>query len=154
MVAHGMSGDAAMKVEAVLQGKGREVVTIPPTLSVAEAVDVIHKRRIGAVVVVDEDRDTLGIFSERDLVRGIAEVGRQVLDLPVSEVMTMVVHTCTRNHTVAEVMGMMTRRRIRHIPVVEDGELVGIVSIGDAVKARIAETELEANALKEYITAG
>jgi CBS domain-containing protein len=96
----------------------------------------------------------LGIFSERDLVRGISEIGPRVLELPVSEVMTMVIHSCTRGHTVNEVMGMMTRRRIRHIPVIENGALMGIVSIGDVVKARIAEAELEASALKEYIAAG
>ena len=143
-----------MKVEAVLQGKGHNVVTIAPTLTVAEAVDMIHKQRIGAVVVTGTDAGALGIFSERDLVRGIAEIGSRVLDLPVGEVMTMVIHSCTRGHTVNEVMGMMTRRRIRHIPVIENGVLLGIVSIGDVVKARIAEAELEANALKEYITAG
>jgi CBS domain-containing protein len=142
-----------MKVEAVLSGKGREVVTIAPTVTVADAVDVIHTKRIGAVVVTADD-GSYGIFSERDLVRGIAEQGARVLDMPVGDVMTAVVHSCTRGNTVQDVMGMMTRRRIRHIPVIEDGELLGIVSIGDAVKARIAETELEANALKEYITAG
>jgi CBS domain-containing protein len=143
-----------MKVEAVLQGKGRDVVTVASTLTVAEAVDMIHKRRIGAVVVAGPDAGALGIFSERDLVRGIAEIGPRVLELPVSEVMTMVIHSCTRSHTVNEVMGMMTRRRIRHIPVIENGALLGIVSIGDVVKARIAEAELEASALKEYIAAG
>jgi CBS domain-containing protein len=142
-----------MKVEAVLQGKGRNVFTIAPTVTVAEAVDTIHNRRIGAVVIIDGDTGTLGIFSERDLVRGIAELGARVLDLPVGEVMTQVIHSCTRGHTVNEVMEMMTRRRIRHIPVIEDGTLLGIVSIGDAVKARIAEAELEASALKDYIAA-
>ncbi|MBI1181638.1 MAG: CBS domain-containing protein [Alphaproteobacteria bacterium] len=141
-----------MKVEAVLQGKGRDVVTVAPSATVAEAVDVIHNKRIGAVLVVGDG--TMGIFSERDVVRGIAETGREMLDRPVSEFMTSVVHSCTRSNTVQEVMGMMTRRRIRHVPVIEDGVLLGIVSIGDAVKARIAETELEASALKEYITAG
>jgi CBS domain-containing protein len=142
-----------MKVEAVLQGKGRDVITLAPTVTVAEAVDMIHKRRIGAVVIVGTDSGTLGIFSERDLVRGIAEIGPRVLEQPVSEVMTMVIHSCTRGHTVNEVMEMMTRRRIRHIPVIENGILLGIVSIGDAVKARIAEAELEASALKDYIAA-
>ncbi len=116
-------------------------------------MDTIHTRRIGAVVVTGPDSATLGIFSERDLVRGIAEIGPSVLEQPVSEVMTMVVQSCTRSHTVNEVMEMMTRRRIRHIPVIENGMLLGIVSIGDAVKARIAEAELEASALKEYIAA-
>ena len=143
-----------MKVEAVLQGKGREVITIAPTMTVADAVDMIHRNRIGAVVITGTDSGALGIFSERDLVRGIAEVGPRVLDLPVADIMTMVIHSCTRAHSVSEVMEMMTRRRIRHIPVIEDGQLLGIVSIGDAVKARIAEAELEASALKEYITAG
>ncbi len=142
-----------MKVEAVLQGKGRDVITLAPTVTVAEAVDMIHRRRIGAVVITGSDDGALGIFSERDLVRGIAEIGPRVLDLPVREVMTMVIHSCTRSHTVNEVMAMMTRRRIRHIPVIENGVLLGIVSIGDAVKARIAEVEFEASALKDYISA-
>ncbi|MGE0669168.1 MAG: CBS domain-containing protein [Sphingomonadales bacterium] len=142
-----------MKVEAVLHGKGREVITLAPSVTVAEAVDMIHKRRIGAVVIANADQSVAGIFSERDLVRGIAEIGPRVLDQPVSDVMTEVIHSCTRSHTVNEVMEMMTRRRIRHIPVIENGTLLGIVSIGDAVKARIAEAELEASALKEYIAA-
>ena len=143
-----------MKIEAVLQGKGREVMTIGPSTAVADAVEIIHKRRIGALVVTGGDGGVQGIFSERDVVDGLAKHGGRSLDFPVRENMTELVHTCTREHSVNDVMEMMTRRRIRHIPVVESTELLGIVSIGDLVKARIAETEQEAEALKEYISTG
>lgn len=142
------------KVEAVLKTKGREVLTVGPDQSVTEAVDLIHTKRIGAVVVTGDDGDVLGIFSERDLIRGVAETGPSVVDQPVRTLMTELVHVCTPNNTMTEVMGMMTRRRIRHLPVLDEGALVGIISIGDAVKARIAETEMEAETLKEYIATG
>ena len=143
-----------MKIESVLQTKGRDVITISPSATVADAVDTIHKRRIGALVVTGGDGGVLGIFSERDVMDGLAKHGARTLDSEVRENMTELVHSCTRANTVVEVMSMMTRRRIRHIPVVERSELLGIVSIGDLVKARIAETESEANALKEYIATG
>ena len=141
-------------VETVLKTKGREVLTVGPDQSVTEAVDLIHTKRIGAVIVTGEDGAVLGIFSERDLIRGVAETGPSVVNQPVSTLMTELVHVCSPGNTMTEVMGMMTRRRIRHLPVLDDGELVGIISIGDAVKARIAETEMEAETLKEYIATG
>ncbi len=143
-----------MKIESVLQEKGRDVITISPGAKVADAVDTIHKRRIGALVVTGGDGGVLGIFSERDVMDGLAKHGARTLSTEVRENMTELVHSCTRSDTVVEVMGMMTRRRIRHIPVVERSELLGLVSIGDLVKARIAETESEAEALKEYIATG
>lgn len=143
-----------MRVETILQRKGRDIVTLSPDVAVFEAVRVLCQHRIGAVVVTDSEGAVCGIFSERDLIMGINEKGAGLLDASVSTVMTTEVHTCTRNHTVIEVMEMMTRRRIRHIPVVEDGALLGLVSIGDAVKNRIAETESEADAMREYIATG
>ena len=143
-----------MKVEAVLKEKGRDVVTIGPEATVAQAVDLIHTRRIGAAVVTDSGGTVLGIFSERDVIRGIAESGRDVMDHQVRDLMTSDIHSCTPMDSVNDVMAMMTRRRIRHIPVINGGELHGLISIGDAVKARIAETEHEAEALKEYIATG
>lgn len=143
-----------MKVETILQRKGRDVVTISPDTTVAEAVSVVCKRRIGAVIVVGSDGGVQGIFSERDLIMGINDSGAEILRMPVSDVMTKEVHSCTRQNTVIEVMEMMTRRRIRHVPVIEAGTLIGLVSIGDAVKHRIAETENEAEALRDYIATG
>lgn len=143
-----------MKVETILQRKGRDVVTISPDTTVAEAVSVVCKRRIGAVIVVGGDGGVQGIFSERDLIMGINDSGAEILRMPVRDVMTKEVHSCTRQNTVIEVMEMMTRRRIRHVPVIEAGTLIGLVSIGDAVMHRIAETEHEAEALRDYIATG
>lgn len=144
-----------MTVETVLNSKGRDVVTVAPDHSVAQAVEIIHTKRIGAVVVTGEGGAVMGIFSERDLIRGVAENGVAVVEQPVHTLMTELVHSCRVHHTVIDVMEMMTRRRIRHIPVLDDDDrLIGIVSIGDAVKARIAQTESEAEALKEYIATG
>lgn len=143
-----------MKVETILQRKGRDVVTISPDTTVAEAVSVVCKRRIGAVIVVGGDGGVQGIFSERDLIMGVNDRGAEILRTPVRDVMTKEVHSCTRQNTVIEVMEMMTRRRIRHVPVIEAGTLIGLVSIGDAVKHRIAETENEAEALRDYIATG
>ena len=109
-------------------------------------------RCFGAVVVCDSAGDIKGIVSERDIVRGICQHGVGVMDKAVSTIMTSQVHTCTGRESVIEVMEMMTGRRIGHIPVVEDGRLRGIISIGDVVKKRIADAEQEAQALREYIT--
>jgi CBS domain-containing protein len=143
-----------MRVQNILTSKGREVVTIKPDTSVRQAIAVLCERRIGAVVITGGDQMIDGIFSERDLIRGINEQGAGVLDRPVRDIMTREVQTCTRFDEVVDVMGLMTRRRFRHIPVVENGKLIGLVSIGDAVKARIADAEHEAEALKEYIATG
>ena len=143
-----------MKIQSILRSKGRDVITVRPETSVREAVSIICEKRIGAVVVLGEDRMIDGIFSERDLIRGINTRGASVLDLSVRDIMTREVQTCTRFDDVVDVMGLMTRRRFRHIPVVEQGRLIGLVSIGDAVKARIANAENEAEALREYIATG
>jgi CBS domain-containing protein len=143
-----------MKIQSILNTKGRDVITVSPETTVRDAVSVICEKRIGAVVVVGEDRMIDGIFSERDLIRGINETGADVLDKPVKDIMTREVQTCGRFDAIVDVMGLMTRRRFRHIPVVENGKLIGLVSIGDAVKARIADAESEAEALKEYISTG
>ena len=143
-----------MRVQNILTSKGREVVTIKSDTSVRQAIAVLCERRIGAVVITGGDQMIDGIFSERDLIRGINEQGAGVLDRPIRDIMTRKVQTCTRFDEVVDVMGLMTRRRFRHIPVVENGKLIGLVSIGDAVKARIADAEHEAEALKEYIATG
>jgi len=139
-----------MQVENILQSKGRAVITVTARASIAEAVDLLNKHRIGAVVVTDGSK-VAGILSERDVVRHLGKDWSALAARPVSDVMTKTVVTAGPRATVAELMEKMTERRIRHIPVVEAGDLVGIVSIGDVVKRKIEETEQEATALKEYI---
>src|SRR3569623_2012796 len=139
-----------MQVENILQSKGRAVHTVSADTLLAAAVDMLTERRIGAVVVLD-GKKVAGILSERDVVRHLGKDWTALASRPVRDVMTKAVVTTGRYATVAEVMEQMTERRIRHLPVVESGELVGIVSIGDVVKRKIEETEQEATALKEYI---
>jgi CBS domain-containing protein len=139
-----------MQVENILQSKGRAVHTIATGATVADAVELLNTRKIGAVVVTDTGK-VAGIVSERDVVRHLGKDWAALASRPVSEVMTKAVVTTGRYATIAEVMEKMTDKRIRHLPVVEGGELVGIVSIGDVVKRKIEETEQEADALKQYI---
>ena len=140
-----------MQVENILQSKGRAVHTVAARATIAEAVDILNSRRIGAVVVVTDAGKVAGILSERDIVRHLGKDWTALGSKPVSEVMTKNVVTMNRQATVTEVMERMTERRIRHLPIVDYGDLVGIVSIGDVVKRKIEETEQEALALKEYI---
>jgi CBS domain-containing protein len=140
-----------MTVNDILLHKGSEVITIEPTATVAAAVRMLAQRRIGALLVTGADRRIVGIISERDIVRVLDETGPAVLDTPVAEVMTRKVVTCGRHETIADIMERVTGGRFRHVPVIEDGRLAGIVSIGDVVKARLSELEHEQNALREYI---
>lgn len=142
-----------MKVRDILAHKGSAVVTVRPDTTVATAVHRLMLERIGALIVSDDGSRVLGIVSERDIVRVVAERGAEALapDLTVEEIMTRHVLTCGLEDTVKDLMTTMTQRRIRHLPVVESGKLVGIVSIGDVVKNRLEEVELEANVLREYI---
>lgn len=140
-----------MQVENILQSKGRFVHTLPTGATIAQAVELLNTRKIGAVVVTTDQGKVAGILSERDVVRHLGKDWTSLATKPVSDVMTKDVVTMSRRATVAEVMERMTERRIRHLPIVDNGELVGIVSIGDVVKRKIEETEQEANALKEYI---
>ncbi len=142
-----------MKVRDILAHKGSAVVTVRPDTSVATAVHRLMLERIGALIVSDDGSRVLGIVSERDIVRVVAERGAEALapDLTLEEIMTRHVLTCGLEDTVKDLMTTMTQRRIRHLPVVESGKLVGIVSIGDVVKNRLEEVELEANVLREYI---
>lgn len=141
-----------MSVETILASKGREVVTIDPDTTLANAVRILDERRIGAAVVVDQSGAVLGIFSERDMVRAVAERQAAALDEPVSLRMTREIVTCSSSSPVDEIMGIMTTGKFRHVPVVEAGKLGGIVSIGDIVKHRIAEVEAEHKAMRDYIT--
>jgi CBS domain-containing protein len=140
-----------MTVKAILNVKGSEVVTIEPTASIAAAVKRLAERRIGALVVQGADNRVVGIVSERDIVIALAEQGAGILDAPVSQVMTRKVETCEQSETVASVMERMTTGKFRHLPVVEQNRLAGIISIGDVVKHRLGEIERETAALRDYI---
>lgn len=140
-----------MSVEHILSGKGRDVVTIAPDRTLADAAQCLSTRRIGAVVVVDGSGGVLGIISERDVVRAVAESGAEGLAAPVSSRMTAKVVTCGPTSSIDEIMGLMTDGKFRHVPVIEGGKLAGIVSIGDVVKQRLADVESEHRALRDYI---
>jgi CBS domain-containing protein len=140
-----------MNVEHILSEKGRVVMTIAPQASLMEAARMLTEKRIGAVVVADAGNPVLGILSERDIVRAIAANGTGALDEPVSRYMTSKVVTCTSRWPINDLMETMTRGKFRHVPVVEDGRLIGIASIGDVVKYRVAEIETESRALRDYI---
>lgn len=142
-----------MLVQAILQQKGSRVVTIGADASVADAARRLVEERIGALVIAEEGK-VRGILSERDIVRGLAEKGTAVLDVPVHSLMTHEVSTCSLDDDVPSLMRTMTDRRIRHLPVLENGALAGIVSIGDVVRHRVEELELEARTLHDYIETG
>ena len=139
-----------MQVETILQSKGRAVATVSARLTVADAVAELNTRRIGAVVVTENGR-VAGILSERDIVRHLGKDWASLATRPVADIMTRDVVTTHSRATLDDVMELMTERRIRHLPVMDGGELVGIVSIGDVVKRKIEATEQEARALREYI---
>jgi CBS domain-containing protein len=138
-----------MDVEGILRSKGAAVITIRPDASVAELIRGLRDERIGAMVVSEDGWHVEGIVSERDVVRELANRGPGVLNARVSALMTRDVATCTPRDGVKQVMAEMTRRRVRHLPVVQDGRLCGIVSIGDVVKNRLEEMATETNVLRE-----
>ena len=140
-----------MTVKAILDEKGRDVVTVSPEISVTDAGKQLSKHKIGAIVVVDPSDKICGILSERDIVRAIAESGPSVLDNAVSTVMTSQVKVCEEDFTVNQLMEMMTEGRFRHLPVETDGKIGGIISIGDVVRMRIEQVEREAEEIKAYI---
>lgn len=142
-----------MNVQSILGGKGTDVATIGQTATLAEATHALGERRIGALVVSGDGRAIEGIISERDIVRATAAGGAGALDASVGSVMSTDVVTCTAGDGVDRLMSLMTARRIRHLPVVDDqGRLAGIVSIGDVVKARLTELEHENQQLTQYIS--
>lgn len=140
-----------MTVKAILDAKGRDVVTVEPTMTLAEAARLLAEKRIGAVVVTKAGAKIAGILSERDIVRQIGLRGAAALDESISSAMTAKVKTCQEGHTVNQVMEIMTRGRFRHLPVEREGMLAGIVSIGDVVKQRIEDVEREAEEIRHYI---
>ena len=143
-----------MLVRSLLKDKGGEVFTVSPDISVLEAARELREKRIGAVIVCDAQNNLVGVLSERDIVRSLAEQGEAALKGSVADLMTQDVKTCGLDDSIDGIMGLMTGRRFRHVPVMDAGKLVGIVSIGDVVKHKIAEAELEAQSLKDYIATG
>ena len=143
-----------MQVRHILQEKGRHIIAIAEGATMGEAASMLAEKRIGVVLVKNGETALAGILSERDVVRAVAADGAQALARPVSSYMTRNVATCTEADTVEDLMEMMTRGRFRHLPVLDGAKtLCGLVSIGDVVKSRIAETLNEANSLRDYISA-
>jgi CBS domain-containing protein len=140
-----------MNVEQLLGDKGREVISVQPHRTLAEVISTLTEKRIGAVAVMGADGALVGILSERDIIRALGERGAAALESPVSRAMTAKVVTCRTQTSIDELMELMTSGRFRHVPVVEDGRVVGMVSIGDVVKHRVAAIEAESRAMRDYI---
>lgn len=143
-----------MYVETILRTKGRNVATVPPGETIAGAASRMKQEKIGALVVSDDGVTVLGILSERDIARAVAEHGAGLGAMRVEQLMSRNVVTCAPADSIAEIMSVMTERRFRHLPVVEGGVMCGLISIGDVVKIRLEEVEQEAVALREYISGG
>jgi CBS domain-containing protein len=140
-----------MTVRTILADKGREILTIEPAATLTEAAKLLAERRIGAALILGADLRLVGIISERDIVQAIAARGTTALDEPVSQTMTRKVETCNERETISSIMERMTKGKFRHVPVVDQGRLIGIVSIGDVVKHRLQEMECESAAMRDYI---
>ena len=143
-----------MKLFNILNDKGGDDFTLKASSTLQEAARILDQKRIGAAVAVDSKGRLAGVLSERDIVRRVAESGAAALSMKVSDAMTRDVITAAPDMSIDDALEQMTDRRIRHLPIVEDGKLTGIVSIGDLVKRKIAATEAEAEAMKQYIHAG
>ena len=141
-----------MNVAAILRQKGRAVTTVSPSVTLLDVANKLAAKRIGAIVVVGARGEVAGIISERDIIRALSDGGSECLARPVLEIMTRQVVTCQETDTLDELMAMMTAKRFRHLPVVTDKALVGIISIGDVVKHHVAEVKMEATAMRDYIT--
>jgi CBS domain-containing protein len=146
--------ETSMNVATILKFKGRDVLTARPDIPLMEIAALLGSHRIGCIVIVDEDGKVAGIVSERDIVRVVGSEGPQALKEAVETCMTKTVVTCREGDTIDRLMSEMTSHRFRHMPVVERGRLVGLVSIGDVVRLRIAEAEMEAAAMRQYIATG
>ena len=140
-----------MTIRMILADKGREIVSIEPAATLKSAATLLAEKRIGAVLILGADHRIIGILSERDIVRAIGERGAAALDEPVSQTMTRKVSTCTEGETLVSIMERMTEGKFRHVPVVDQGRLAGIVSIGDVVKHRLEQIEHEYQAMRDYI---
>ena len=142
----------AIRVSVILERKGNNVVTIRPDAMLLAAAEAMSKNNIGALVVSSDGQSVEGVVSERDLVRDLARLGTGAVKRTVADVMSVDVTTCRPDATVDELMTTMTRHRIRHVPILADGALAGIVSIGDVVKLRLDELEVEKDSLQQYVT--
>jgi CBS domain-containing protein len=140
-----------MIVSIILADKGRDIVTVEPSASLAGAAKLLAEKRIGAALILGADHRLVGIISERDIVQAIAARGAAALDEPVSQTMTRKVETCNENEPISSIMERMTKGKFRHVPVVDQGRLAGIVSIGDVVKHRLQQMEHESAAMRDYI---
>jgi CBS domain-containing protein len=143
-----------MNVASILKLKGRAVSTARPDATLLDVAQKLGAKKIGAIVVVGDNGHVAGIISERDIIRVLAERGTDALALNVSEVMTRSVVSCQETSELDELMETMTKGRFRHMPVIEDGALVGIISIGDVVKYHVAEVEMEVSAMRSYLATG
>jgi CBS domain-containing protein len=143
-----------MLIRHILAGKGSDVVTTRPDAPVTEVAQLLKAKRIGAVVVTDADEELCGIMSERDLACGLADHGANLLRMRVADLMTREISTCSPDDGIDRLMRQMTEGRFRHLPVMEDGRMIGIISIGDVVKHRLQELENEAHMLQDYISGG
>lgn len=139
-----------MSVEKILETKGRNVFTVRPDHSISEAAQLMAAKKVGVAIVTDSKGQIAGVLSERDIVGGITQFGKGVVDMPVRNLMTTLVATCSPGDSVKKIMEVMNDRRIRHLPVVDGGDLVGIVSIGDAVNFRLKEAQLEMGVLRDF----
>jgi CBS domain-containing protein len=144
-----------MIVKSLLKNKpSNEVATTQADQTVAEATRLLYQRRIGALVVTDDQDEMAGILSERDIVRGMALHGEMVQAMRVRDLMTSAVLVCHPDDSLDKLMGVMTNNRVRHLPVVEDGHMIGIITIGDVVKARLEEATMHVDSLRDYVMAG
>ena len=139
-----------MKMASILKTKGARVVTAQPHTKVTVVAHRMKLERVGAVVISQDEQAFQGLITERDILSGLVDHGADLLDLPASALMSRETPTCTLGDNVEHVMAVMTQRRVRHVPVIEKGRLVGLVSIGDLVKSRLAEMQTEANVLRDY----
>ncbi len=143
-----------MNIAQILKTKGRAVATARPDSKLSEIIAKLAQKKIGAMVIVGDNGEVVGILSERDVIRQLAERGEAALSEPASKSMTTSVISCQESSTLEEMMELMTQGRFRHVPVIEDGALVGIVSIGDIVKNHVAEVEMEVTAMRDYFATG
>lgn len=140
-----------MTVATILAGKGGDVITATPSTTLEQLSNILAEHRIGAIVILESDKTVCGIASERDVVRQIAKQGASALNAPISVCMTKKVISCTPDSSINDVMGIMSTNKFRHLPVITNGKLEGIISIGDVVKKKIEQSEREAEELKQYI---
>jgi CBS domain-containing protein len=146
--------EVGMHVERILSLKGNDVISVATNETIGVAANILSENRIGAILIRDDDGFVRGVLSERDIVRGLADMGPRCLETGVAELMTRDVVFCGPEDDIDTIMAIMTNRRIRHLPVMQDNQLLGIISIGDVVKFRIEEIKSEADAMRQYIATG